>query len=388
MKKRIKSALNDVSRLEWNLLASVIFLCCFGSIMIYSISGSLSELGKHLKFMAFGFVFIIVFQYMNYHILAKLVFLIYGVGITSILGLLTPLGVERNGATRWLNIGGFQFQVAEAVKVAVIIMLAWFVWHYYGVQKKIMLTLYLWALGGIPAILLLKISNDLSSSLVILGITFMTTLTCLDTLKLHFIIFLCVGIVAGVYIWSIYIDMPSPTEIDKLPFREQRIAAWINPEMYADNQGYQTLQALYAIGSGGFTGKGLGKSVQKYDRLPEAHNDMVLAIVAEELGVFGILIIVILMLMILYLVFLVAAGSEKSIFGRVLAVGIFFHFAIQGIINMAVVCGVFPNTGLPFPFISSGGTSLLCCMAEIGIVVSIERRSVILRVKKQILEEG
>ena len=387
MKQEMKNKLNDIARVEWNIIICALLLCSFGAIMIYSITGSLKDMVMQLVFMALGFGFILVFQFVNYNILKFLAKYIYGIGIFCIFALLTPLGVERNGATRWLKIG-IQFQVAEAVKVAVIIMLAWIIWKYYGVANETKLTLLLWVAGGFPAVLLLTISNDLSSSVVVLGITFLTTFVCMKTLKLHLSIFALGVSGVGLYIWNIARNMPAPDKLEELPFRDQRIAAWLNPEMYASNQGYQPLQALYAIGRGGFFGNGLGSSIQKQSRLPEAQNDMVLAIVAEELGVFGIVVVVLLFIMLLFFVYMIATRGEKSIFGRVLAIGVFFHIAVQCIINISVVCGVFPNTGLPLPFISDGGMSLLCCLAELGILISVERRSVIRDVKKEINMEA
>lgn len=377
----------EMPRVEFHILIVTILLCCYGAIMICSATGSMKETEDHFMFIAFGVVVILAFQFINYHILSKFVFLIYLVGLVCIFLLKTKWGVDVNGAVRWLKIFGFQFQVAEPVKLCVIIMLAWMVWKFYGTKNKKMLVLYCWLIGGVPALLLLTISNDLSSGIVVLGITFLITLLCTETFKLHAGVFGAAVALVGVYVYTIATDMPTEQEIGNLPFRKQRIAAWIDPYRYQE-EGHQIRQSWYAIGSGGFWGKHLGMSLQKSGTLPEAETDFILAVLCEELGIFGLCLLLLLVGLLLYYIYLVAINYRKSIFGRVLCVGVFAHIAIQGLINLAVVTGVFPNTGLPFPFMSSGGTSLLCYLAEIAIVISVERRSVMDEVRQLIEDDN
>ena len=374
-------------RVEFHILIVTILLCCYGAIMICSATGSMKETFGHIRFIVLGIVAILAFQFINYHLLSKMVFAIYAFGIGCILLLKTGMGVDVNGATRWLNLFGFQFQVAEPVKVCVIIMLAWMVWKYYGTRNKAMLTLYCWLLGGFPALLLLVISNDLSSGIVVLGITFVITLMSTETFKLHAGIFGAAMLVVGGYVLSIANNMPSEADIGELPFRVRRIAAWIDPYRY-DKEGHQIRQSLYAIGSGGIWGKHLGMSVQKTGTLPEAETDFILAVLCEELGIFGLCLLLLMLGVLLYYIYTVAISYKKSIFGRVLCIGVFAHLSIQALINLSVVTGIFPNTGLPFPFMSSGGTSLLCYMGEIALVISVERRSVIEEVKKSMKESN
>ena len=156
-------------------------------------------------------------------------------------------------------------------------------------------------------------------------------------------------------------------------FRGTRILAWLDPEAYSDNTGFQTLQALYAIGSGGLWGKGLGQSMQKLGFLPEAQNDMIFSIICEELGLFGAVAIILMFIMLLWRM-MVIANNAPDLFGAMLVVGVMGHIAIQAILNIAVVTNSIPNTGISLPFISYGGSSALFLLAEIGLVLSVARR--------------
>jgi cell division protein FtsW len=150
------------------------------------------------------------------------------------------------------------------------------------------------------------------------------------------------------------------------------VLAWLDPEQYASDEGFQTLQALYAIGSGGIWGKGLGQSMQKLGFLPEAQNDMVFSIICEELGLFGAFCVILLFLMLIWR-FMVVANNAPDLFGAMLVVGVMGHFSIQVVLNIAVVTNSIPNTGITLPFISYGGTSILFLLIEIGIVLNVSR---------------
>ena len=156
-------------------------------------------------------------------------------------------------------------------------------------------------------------------------------------------------------------------------FRLARIQAWLNPESQAQDKGFQTLQALYAIGSGGIWGKGLGQSMQKLSFLPEAQNDMIFSIICEELGIFGAIAIILMFIMLLWRM-MVIANNAPDLFGAMLVVGVMGHIAIQAILNIAVVTNSIPNTGISLPFISYGGSSALFLLSEIGLVLSVARR--------------
>lgn len=373
-------------RVDLNIWAIVIFLCCFGLIMVLSASSYVCAISekyncdalflfkKQAAFMALGFGMMMCARIVNYSILEKLAGVIYLVGIGCIFLLKTPLGVSVNGATRWLNIG-VQFQVAEAVKIAVIVTLAYLVKKYYSALGNPKLAVIIWIIGGIPAALLFFVSNDLSSAIVVLGVTFMVSFICTKTWKIHVLALVSVFTFAGIYVYNIARALPTPEELDMLPFRVGRIAAWIDPYRYASDQGYQVLQSMYAIGSGGFLGKGLGNSAQKLGPIPEAQNDMIFSIICEELGVLGALAVVAMIGYLLYHIMKVAMHA-KEIYGSVLALGVFWHIALQTFINIAVNCNFFPNTGLPLPFFSYGGTSIFLLLIEIAIVLSVEYHNV------------
>ena len=159
---------------------------------------------------------------------------------------------------------------------------------------------------------------------------------------------------------------------NSLDFRSNRILAWLNPEQYATGTGFQTLQSLYAIGSGGIFGKGLGQSMQKLGFLPEAQNDMIFSIICEELGLFGGIAVILLFILLCWR-FMVIANNASDLFGALLVVGVMGHIAIQVILNIAVVTNTIPNTGISLPFISYGGSSVMFLLIEIGLVMSVAR---------------
>ena len=156
-------------------------------------------------------------------------------------------------------------------------------------------------------------------------------------------------------------------------YQLERILVWKNPEAYSQDGGFQVLQGLYAIGSGGLLGKGLGQSIQKLSFLPEPQNDMIFAIICEELGLFGAVSVILIFLFMLYR-FMVIAGNAPDLFGALLVVGVMAHIAIQVVLNIAVVTNVIPNTGITLPFISYGGTSVLFLMIEMGMVLSVSNQ--------------
>ena len=156
-------------------------------------------------------------------------------------------------------------------------------------------------------------------------------------------------------------------------FRLNRIVAWLHPENATGDAAYQTIQALYAIGSGGFLGRGLGNSIQKLGSVPEAQNDMIFSIICEELGIVGGVILLILFAYLLYRLFFIAQNAP-DLFGSLLVSGVFIHIALQVILNIAVVVNLMPNTGVTLPFISYGGTSIMFLMAEMGMALSVSRQ--------------
>lgn len=382
--QKIKKEILDGKRTDLLVLIATIFLCAFGLIMIYSASYYECSLSKNCNydplyymkrqviFIVLGFLACVVLWGAGYNWIKRLVKLVYAASIVSILLLLTPLGIEVNGAVRWLNIG-VQFQVAEFVKAAVIVMLAYYAGRHMNRMDPVKLMLHLWVLGGIPTALLFVISSDLSSSIVVLAIIFGISFVATKTFKWHLS---ALGIAIGgaaFYVMSIAMNMPEPDELQNMSFRVARIAAWLDPEKYASGAGYQVLQSLYAIGSGGWTGKGLGNSVQKLGAIPEGHTDMIFSIICEELGLLGAVVLISLFVYLLYQIYIVVISS-RNIFGSLIALGVLMHIGVQSLINVFVNVNAFPNTGITLPFISYGGTAVAVLLAEIGLVMSIARR--------------
>ena len=384
--------------IQENIHIKIIFvlvvLCAYGALMVFSASNhacsqkemyhydSMYMLKRQVIFMAGGFAIILASLFLDAAKIAEeCAIVIYLVGYIFIFLLKTPLGVTSHGATRWIRLG-IQFQVAEVVKISVLVMLAYMAKKFRKHLSNPKLTLYMWLAGGIPAILLYFISNDLSSSVVVLAITFGMTFITNGTLKIHLGILGALCAAVGAYVYSIAKNLPSPEELETMSFRVGRIAAWINPEKYASGKGMQTLNSLYAIGSGGIFGKGIGESYMKLGPIPEPQNDMIFAIIVEELGLFGGGVLIFLYMYLLYLLFRVIIKAN-SIHESTLVLGVLIHIGIQAFFNIGVALNVLPNTGIGLPFISYGGTAILCLMVEMALVCSIAKKEYIKSVKRE-----
>ena len=217
--------------------------------------------------------------------------------------------------------------------------------------------------------MILGITRNMSSAIIIGGIAaimmYMADPRYLRYLGLGCLVVLLAAIAVMMVINS------SKNKEGSGSFRENRIVAWLNPEEYSSDTSFQTLQGMYAIGSGGIFGKGLGESVQKM-KLPEAQNDMVFTIICEELGIFGGLCVIALFLVLIYRCMIIASNAPDT-FGALIVAGVMGHFALQVILNIAVVTNTIPNTGVTLPFISYGGTSVLFLLAEVGLVLNVSR---------------
>ena len=211
------------------------------------------------------------------------------------------------------------------------------------------------------------ITENMSSAIIIFGIAFLMLFVASPDYKP----FVIIGTL-GVSVVAVAIFALTQLDASQLGVRGARILAWMDPEAYASGKGFQTLQALYAIGSGGIFGKGLGQSMQKLGFLPETQNDMIFSIVCEELGLFGGIAIILMFLLLIWR-FMIIANNASDLFGALLVVGVLGHIAIQVILNIAVVTNTIPNTGISLPFISYGGSSVLFLLIEIGLVLSVAR---------------
>ena len=308
---------------------------------------------------------------MDYHVFSRFAKKFYWVSIVLMALVQTPLGVEVNGAKRWLKFPLLpQFQPSEFAKIAVIIFIPLVICQMGKEAHSINGMVKALGWGALASGCVLFLTENLSTAIIVMGIS------CILVFVVHpktapFMIFVAaVAIGAILLIMTLSNMIENAGEIEN--FRLRRVVVWLDPERYAADWGYQTLQGLYAIGSGGFFGKGLGNSAQKMV-IPEAQNDMILSIICEELGVFGAIIVLTLFGIMLYRLMFIAQNAP-DIYGALIATGIFSHIAIQVILNVAVVTNTIPNTGITLPFISYGGTSLVFLMAEMGIALSISRK--------------
>lgn len=361
---------------DYSLLFIILFLVAFGLIMIYSASaydaaGQMNNEAYYLIHQggaaALGIVVMIFVSWIPYHFWERFAVLAYVVSIVLILLVLTPLGYEANGARRWLNIG-ISVQPAEIAKLGMILFLAALICKIgRGIRTAKAFCLIMGS-AALVCFLVWQVTDNLSSAIIIGGIAFLMLFVASPDYK-KFVLIVGAGLaaVAGV----VYM-LSQATITEDTDFRSARIMAWLDPEAYASGKGFQVLQGLYAIGSGGLFGKGLGNSMQKLGFLPEQQNDMIFAIICEELGLFGAIAVILIFILLIWR-FMVIANNAPDLFGALLVVGVMGHIAIQVILNIAVVTNTIPNTGISLPFISYGGTSVLFLLIEMGLVMSVAR---------------
>ena len=301
-----------------------------------------------------------------YQLWKKFDLIALGGSIVLILLVLTPLGLTRNGATRWLDLKiGLTLQPAEVAKLGIIIYLASIITKLGRSLRTLKGFMIFIIPPTIVAGLIYVITDNLSSAIIVMGIAIAMLFVAIPDYK-YFII----AAVAVLALAVAVVVFASGNDVTA--FRLVRIKAWLDPESYSTDRAFQTLQALYAIGSGGIWGKGLGQSMQKRGFLPESQNDMIFSIICEELGLFGALAVILLFVVLIWCC-MVIANNTMDQFGSLLAVGVMAHYAIQVILNIAVVTNTIPNTGITLPFISYGGSSTLFLLTEIGIVLNVSK---------------
>ena len=362
---------------DFSLLAVVVVLMGFGLIMLYSTTAYTSKisLGNDMEFFRkqglidLGcMVMAIVISRLELKQLRVFIIPVYIISICMMFLVLVPgLRYYSHGAYRWIRIGPVNFQPSEAAKIAVILMLSECVMRMGTRIGEIRNVGRLILIGAVPALIAWRVTNNLSTAIIIMAITaVMIFLAHPKTL-----VFILIACAAALAVW-LFIHTISTSLTSSDNFRIQRILTWLHPEEYADGEGYQTMQALYAIGSGGFFGRGFGNSIQKLGSIPEAQNDMIFSIVCEELGIFGAIILLSLFGYMLYRMEFIARHARDA-FDFMLVSGVFIHISLQVILNIAVVLNLMPNTGVTLPFISYGGTSIVFLMGEIGLVLNVSR---------------
>ncbi len=379
-RSKIKSLI--VSPPDKTLLTAVLFLIIIGFMAIFSatapkcLSDGLSPflfLQKQVLAFVVGFFAMLFFTNFNYKNLEKYNGIAFAVLIILLIMVkYTPLGVNVNGATRWINLCGLQLQPSEFAKPIFVMLLASAFKHDARVidGKK-------WTHTFLPlavAIVLIFLQPNLS----------MVMLLCITA----FVMFICagggiqwiVGILGafGVAVMGIIVKLATSAIVAGGAIKSYqlgRIKTWLNPELDPLGKGYNIIQSLIAFASGGFMGLGYGASVQKRAYLPECHTDFIFAVIAEEWGFVGCLFIIILFLTIMYRGLLISSSCQ-DMYGKLLAIGLTFSIGIQGFINMGVTSSFIPATGVPLPFISFGGSSLVTSMIMIGILLNISKRRI------------
>ena len=362
---------------DYSLLFTIAFLIMFGLLMIYSASSYKAQLdynGNAAYFMTRqgvialgGFAFMILISRLDYRWYAKFYKLAIAVSWFMMIAV-SFVGRRVNGKRRWLEVGPLSFQPTELVKITIIVSVAALlvklgrdVDRPAGIARIAMVVLPLAAIVA---------ANNLSSGIIIAGIGFVMLFVASRKKLWYFLVMAAGGLVIA---FAPQIGNGLRAIHLLKPYQLSRINVWKNPEAFASEGGYQVLQGLYAIGSGGLFGKGLGESIQKLGFVPEAQNDMIFSIICEELGLFGAVALILVFMFMIYR-FMVIASNAPDLFGCLLVVGVMAHIAIQVILNIAVVTNTIPNTGITLPFISYGGTSIIFLEAEMGMVLSVSNQ--------------
>lgn len=351
---------------DYPMLFLVIFLICFGLVMIYSTSSykSVMTYGNSYHWVlrqsmaiVLGAVAMIVCCKYDYRIL-KSEKIGRACALTSfgLMVLVSLVGAAKKGAVRWIMIAGFQFQPSELSKILIVIYLA----NRLAANAHKIKTFKDCFIIVVPTfpILILVGKENLSTCLVLcamIGIMIFVVSPCTKQ-----IIMAGAGFAGLIVLYLVTANS----------YRNERLQIWLHPETH--KKGFQTMQSLYAIGSGGVFGKGLGQSMQKLGFIPESHNDMIFSIICEELGLFGAVCLILVFLALIWRILVIAMNTE-DLFGSLLVIGFMAHIAMQVFVNIAVVTNTIPPTGIPLPFISYGGTSILVVMIEMGIVLSISK---------------
>lgn len=368
---KVLRILKKIKPSDFTVVILVVALVIFGVVMVFSASyyNSLNDTGspygylkKQLFFAVTGFVIMYIMSIVDYHIFKKLAVPLVIISIILLLLLFTGLGLNVNGATRWIRLGPLSIMPGEIAKVAVIAYVAF----YLSPDPKRVLSIKegifpMLLLAGVFGVLIIKQPN-LSTAITVVGIIF--GMMFLAGLEWKWIIGAIVigggGLLAlsrtGTY-WG------------------KRLTSFVNPFQDPQGDGFQAVQSLLALGTGGLFGLGLGKSVQKNLYLPEPQNDFILAIIGEELGLVGVLILLTVFAVLIWRCFIVTMNAPDR-FGMLLAGGITLMIGIQVILNVAVVTSSMPPTGIALPFVSYGGNALWIMMGATGVLLNVSRKSV------------
>lgn len=353
-----------------SLLLATLLLVLIGLVMVYSASFYNADLNYNNKYYflikqiigAVAGIFALIFAYnFDYHKFLKLRWYILGISVVLLVLVFLPgIGVANYGAKRWLNIGFFTIQPSEIAKFGFVVWCSAYLSKNYKNIKKFKGILPILCFGGLMCLLIMLEPN--MSITMCIAIT-MVTMLFVGGIKIKHLLLLAVPLILAV-----------PVLIIIEPYRLNRLMAFLNPWLNPKGEGYQLIQSLYSLGAGGLFGVGLFNSRQKYMFLPFAESDFIFSIIGEEFGFFGCLIIILIFAVFVYNGIKIAFCSIDR-FGAYLATGITTVIGSQVLINIAVVTGSIPPTGVPLPFISSGSTALVVFMFCVGVLLNISKQS-------------
>lgn len=369
--KTEKSGFWMAGKMDIAFFSLIMILLVIGLIMLFSASysyaltyygNSFRFISRQLLFAVAGVAIMFVVSKIDYHVYQRFAVPIYIIAIVLLIAVYAFPAVAN--VHRWITIGPIQFQPSEIGKVAIIILFAYLISKNYNLMGKFsFIGLLLFLLAVVCALVVFE--THVSATILIFAIGIILIIVGGLSKKLMALGFGLVGLVGvgGFFVIKYF-----------LGYASDRITAWLDPWSDPVGTGYQTIQSLLAIGSGGLLGRGLGQSRQKYLWVPEPHNDFIFSIVCEELGLIGAMIIIIVFCALVWRGFTIAMRSRDK-FGSLLAVGLTFQVGLQVALNIMVVTNTIPNTGISLPFFSYGGTALLLLLAEMGIVLSVSRSS-------------
>lgn len=366
------------NNLDFGMLITIIILLCAGIVMVASASSyyALSNynnsnyfLVRQLFFGIIGFIFMIIISNIDYKRYKKWGYLFYIICLVLLVLVLTPFGQTRNGAKRWLGFGALVFQPSEIMKIGLVIGMSTYLSLNYKKLNSFkgyiipILMLFL-------VVIVMFMQKHLSGTIVMFVAACSIIFVSGIKVKARYII---AGGIAAAAMLAVFIFMPSGDSTESSgSFRLDRIVSFLNPEEDIKGGNWQAAQSLYAIGSGGIFGRGLGQSRQKYLWLPEAQNDFIFSVLGEELGLVGTVTVLALFSFFIYRGYRIAI-TARDMYGSLIATGITSAFALQILVNIAVVTCTVPVTGMPLPFFSYGGTALFINLCAMGILLNISR---------------
>lgn len=369
---KIKRKKNEYvsGKLDITFLSFVLILLTVGLVMLFSASyaysyeyygNSYKFITRQSMFAVLGVAAMLIISKIDYHFWRKFAWIVYGISIAmlAVVKALPPM-IKGMDVKRWIVIGPINFQPSEVAKFAVILLFSSLIAANYKQMKNIKFIALLVLLLAAPCGLVI-IEPHLSATVLIFAIG--VVLLIVGGLQKRYIFG---GIVLGAVLGG------GAIATGVIGYGSDRVKYWLDPWADAKGLGFQTIQSLLAIGSGGILGRGIGQSRQKYLWVPEPHNDFIFAIVCEELGLIGALVIILLFCLLVWRGFSIAMRAKDK-FGSLLAIGLTFQVGLQAMLNIWVVTNTIPNTGISLPFFSYGGTSLLILLAEMGIVLSVSR---------------